>query len=65
MFRSLAIAALVMTASGVHAQQPAPRLKPLRTGYVPANGVNYYYEIYGRGAPLLILHGGLGSINLF
>jgi len=65
MFRSLAIAALVMTASGVHAQQPAPRLKPLRTGYVPANGVNYYYEIYGRGAPLLILHGGLGSIEMF
>src|SRR5882762_1408481 len=65
MFRSLAIAALVMTASAVQAQQPAPRVKPVRTGYVPANGVNYYYEIYGRGAPLLILHGGLGSIEMF
>src|SRR6267378_3496855 len=65
MFRSLAIAALVMTASAIHAQQPAPRLKPVRTGYVPANGVNYYYEIYGRGAPLLLLHGGLGSTGMF
>ncbi len=65
MFRSLAIAALVITASGVHAQQPAPRLKPVRTGYVPANGVNYYYEIYGRGTPLLLLHGGLGSTGMF
>src|SRR6266550_6877585 len=65
MFRSLAIAALVLTASVIHAQQPAPGLKPARTGYVPANGVNYYYEIYGRGAPLLLLHGGLGSIGLF
>src|SRR6266550_4013977 len=65
MFRSLAIAALVMTASVIHAQQPAPGLKPARTGYIPANGVNYYYEIYGRGAPLLLLHGGLGSIGMF
>ncbi len=64
-FKSLAIAALVITASGVHAQQPAARLKPVRTGYVPANGVNYYYEVYGRGAPLLLLHGGLGSIEMF
>jgi pimeloyl-ACP methyl ester carboxylesterase len=49
------------------AQQPAAaaRLKSVRTGYVPANGVNYYYEIYGRGAPLLLLHGGLGSIEMF
>src|SRR5258705_12970972 len=64
MFRSLAIAALVLTASVIHAQQPAPGLKPARTGYVPANGVNYYCEIYGRGAPLLLLHGGLGSIEM-
>src|SRR5258705_12037727 len=65
MFRSLAIAALVMTASTIQGQHPAPRLQPVRTGYVPANGVNYYYEIYGRGAPLLLLHGGLGSIEMF
>ncbi len=29
------------------------------------NGVNYYYEIRGDGAPLLLLHGGLGSIDMF
>jgi pimeloyl-ACP methyl ester carboxylesterase len=27
--------------------------------------VNYYYEIHGRGEPLLLLHGGLGSIDMF
>jgi pimeloyl-ACP methyl ester carboxylesterase len=32
---------------------------------VPANGVNYYYEIHGPGEPLLLLHGGLGSIDMF
>jgi len=38
---------------------------PTRTGYVQANGVNYYYEIRGEGEPLLLLHGGLGSIDMF
>src|SRR2546427_12938454 len=61
----LAMTALVMTTPEVQAQQPAAQLKPVRTGYVPANGVSYYYEIYGRGAPLLVLHGGLGSIGMF
>jgi pimeloyl-ACP methyl ester carboxylesterase len=38
---------------------------PAKKGYVQANGVNYYYEIHGRGEPLLLLHGGLGSIDMF
>ena len=29
------------------------------------NGVNYYYAIYGTGEPLLLLHGGLGQIEMF
>jgi len=36
-----------------------------KTGYVEANGINYYYEISGEGEPLLLLHGGLGSIDVF
>lgn len=36
-----------------------------RTGYVKANGIDYYYEIAGSGEPLLLLHGGLGSIDMF
>lgn len=38
---------------------------PTASDYVEANGINYYYEIHGSGKPLLVLHGGLGSINLF
>ena len=38
---------------------------PSKKGYVAANGVNYYYEIHGTGDPLLLLHGGLGSIDMF
>jgi pimeloyl-ACP methyl ester carboxylesterase len=36
-----------------------------KAGYAEINGVNYYYEITGKGDPLLVLHGGLGSINMF
>src|SRR5688572_18219366 len=36
-----------------------------KKGYVLANGVSYYHEIHGRGEPLLLLHGGLGSIDMF
>jgi pimeloyl-ACP methyl ester carboxylesterase len=36
-----------------------------KNGYVEANGLNYYYEIHGSGEPLLLLHGGMGSIEMF
>lgn len=38
---------------------------PVKSGYIEANGVNYYYEIHGKGEPLLLLHGGLGSSGMF
>jgi pimeloyl-ACP methyl ester carboxylesterase len=50
--------------AAMHTEIAAPST-PSRTGYVQANGVNYYYEIHGKGEPLLLLHGGLGSIGMF
>ena len=35
------------------------------SGYKLINGINYYYEITGKGEPILVLHGGLGSIHMF
>src|ERR1700741_4227317 len=33
--------------------------------YADVNGVHMYYETYGTGRPLLLLHGGLGSGETF
>ena len=36
-----------------------------KNGHMTINGVGYYYEVRGKGEPLLMLHGGLGSIEMF
>jgi pimeloyl-ACP methyl ester carboxylesterase len=51
----------MITASSTTTRASAPDSK----GYVAANGVRYYYEVHGQGEPLLLLHGGLGSIEMF
>jgi pimeloyl-ACP methyl ester carboxylesterase len=33
--------------------------------YASVNGLNMYYEMYGAGEPLVLLHGGLGAIEMF
>ena len=33
-------------------------------GYATVNGLRLYYEIHGRGRPLVLLHGGLHTIGL-
>jgi pimeloyl-ACP methyl ester carboxylesterase len=53
------------TASPSNSAVTAAGSAPVRKGHVAANGVNYYYEVRGQGEPLLLLHGGLGSIEMF
>jgi pimeloyl-ACP methyl ester carboxylesterase len=33
--------------------------------YAEVNGINLYYETHGSGSPLVLLHGGLGSGEMF
>jgi pimeloyl-ACP methyl ester carboxylesterase len=39
----------------------ASQLIPTTTGHVEVDGARLYYASYGSGAPVLLLHGGLGS----
>ncbi len=36
-----------------------------RGSYASVNGLSIYYEIHGAGKPLILLHGGAGSIEMF
>lgn len=57
------IAAMLMAASvSAHAQ---PNSTAFRSGYAPGNDLRMYYEIHGTGQPLILVHGGLGSSDMF
>lgn len=47
------------------AGRAASRVPRAGRGHIPVNGLSYYYEIHGSGKPLLLLHGGLGTMDMF
>jgi pimeloyl-ACP methyl ester carboxylesterase len=64
--RIAAVATAVLTLAATAASQTQPSMTtPDSSGYIAANGVNYWYEIRGKGEPLLLLHGGLFTTELF
>jgi len=38
--------------------------KAADSGYVPVNGIKVYYEVYGEGRPIVLLHGAFMSIQM-
>ena len=36
---------------------------PLKSGFALVNGMNMYYQIYGKGKPLVLIHGGGSTIE--
>ncbi len=41
-------------------------MKDESTGnHARVNGLDLYYEIHGDGEPLILLHGGVGVIEMF
>src|SRR5678815_1934454 len=40
------------------------RDRPSNSGYAPVNGINVYYEVYGEGRPLVLLHGAFYTIDM-
>jgi pimeloyl-ACP methyl ester carboxylesterase len=41
---------------------PAP-MPAQRTGQANVNGISIYYAVYGQGAPVILLHGGLANAD--
>jgi pimeloyl-ACP methyl ester carboxylesterase len=56
---------ITMAASALALAQDSGAPAAVTTGYAPVNGLRLYYEIRGTGEPLILLHGGLGSIETF
>lgn len=51
---------ILLAASRSNGQQ----VKPSGSGYAPVNGIKIYYEVYGKGKPLVLLHGAFYTIGL-
>src|ERR1700739_4786111 len=45
-------------------QSDGQQLQPAERGYVPVNGIKVYYEVYGEGKPLVLLHGAFYTIAM-
>ncbi|MDC8103563.1 alpha/beta fold hydrolase [Chryseobacterium sp. PTM-20240506] len=54
------IVIMMLTASHLYAQ----KIKPSGSGYVPVEGTKVYYEIYGEGRPVVLLHGAFMTIDM-
>ena len=39
-------------------------IKPAENGYADVNGLKMYYEVYGKGKPIVLLHGSFMNIPL-
>jgi pimeloyl-ACP methyl ester carboxylesterase len=53
-------AAVLFLSMLMHGQEPAAN-----SGYAPVDGLKMYYEIHGQGQSLILIHGGLGSGDMF
>lgn len=59
LLKSILLIAIVFTAFRSNGQQ----IKPASSGYAPVNGIKVYYEVYGEGRPMVLLHGAFMTID--
>lgn len=75
--RASLLLAIVITAMSCQQQESAQKkaapsadttqsqsIKPNETGYADVNGLKMYYEVYGKGEPIVLLHGSYMTIPL-
>ena len=74
--RAQVLAAVLSAAAIIAVPVSAQTQKPTAQGawggktngaghYANVNGIRLYYETHGTGKPLILLHGGLGAIEMF
>jgi pimeloyl-ACP methyl ester carboxylesterase len=59
-FRLILLIAIMFIGSSSSGQQ----IKPSNSGYAPVNGINVYYEVYGAGKPIVLVHGAFYNIEM-
>jgi pimeloyl-ACP methyl ester carboxylesterase len=57
----LILIAIIMTVASI---SNAQQIKPNGSGYAPANGTKVYYEVYGDGKPIVLIHGAYYTIEM-
>jgi proline iminopeptidase len=64
-FSIFALCFSILGTAQLSVAQPAPAVSPMQSGYVDANGVLIYYVEFGKGPPLVVLHGGPGADHTY
>ncbi|MET3879629.1 alpha/beta hydrolase [Chitinophaga sp. OAE865] len=59
LLKSILLIAIIMLEASLSNGQ----IKPSSSGYAPVNGTRVYYEVYGEGRPIVLLHGAFMTIN--
>jgi pimeloyl-ACP methyl ester carboxylesterase len=59
--KSILLIAIIVSAAF---QSNAQKIKPSNSGYAPVNGIKVYYEVYGKGKPIVLLHGAFYTIEM-
>ena len=54
--KTIALILTFLVSAAVSAQEPT-------TGYAPVNGLKMYYEVHGKGEPVVLLHGSFMTIT--
>ncbi|WP_223598982.1 alpha/beta fold hydrolase [Chryseobacterium sp. GVT01B] len=55
---------LILTVTIITSQVYGQKVKPSESGYAPVNGIKVYYEVYGKGKPIVLLHGAFMTIDM-
>ncbi|KAB0680676.1 alpha/beta fold hydrolase [Aureimonas leprariae] len=64
LFSAVGAVALLATAiSSSHAASKVPR--PKDSGFAEVNGIGLFYQVYGKGSPLLLIPGGLSNADVW